>query len=374
MGLSNGERLTGLLFTVKRITELGRELPVEDYEFKTNHLKQLISELWYNVFKNNTNNSLWIFGNSADAVIKENNTDAWSTIIKGGIGDDVFNRNNVEIISRKNYHFDATELLSLTSLINNVKPTLARIVKIFLEVETIIYYLKRYSQDEFHNTYIDLDKLICSIYGECFSIMTESPNDEIITKASILNKICEILYEGTYPYHQETWTFLVRMLVKYNIHHNLGSVMNDDEITIKTLATTHSRLILIRDNNGHNSKVVVDQVNKLIETLRLIGHHFHYVHIHNELLGNLPDEFLPYIDEIRSTLKRCRSLYKKNSRKNRNSDPSHIELNLAQYGIYDKEDLIEKRINLLIKEKPEQKKEDVKNGTRRSKKDSRNRR
>lgn len=226
MGLSDEERRSKLYYAVRGIRHAVRnwEEQVRDqYELdQCKELRDLTDQLWHSVFGKQTNGLHWFMGSSASNPVK---TDDPSTPWEMGIClhlEEAVRKPNIMDRLDKNRPFNAVDFCDIPYLLTQAgERSLAGVFEVYAWIEQLIYGLRRY-QDDFLTSYRAVDEIASKMLGECFDIFTRR---SAYGQAYVIHQIIEILYGNPYPYQEENWDFVTRILSKHNIHHDMSKWM-----------------------------------------------------------------------------------------------------------------------------------------------------
>jgi len=310
MGLDDKDRISGIFYSIKSITNLGKELrdlkktdniSYQDFEI----LCSLIDELWPATIGNGRNRNHWLGGSSATQAISYNSSTVWGIAIKEMIENEIRAMNDQTNIDWDNLSFDPFDnILNISGLLP--KPY-SQIHQIFAWSEQLIYYL-RYYVDGLLSNLKGLSDLVAKIHGECFSIFSSEESEEIYTKAYLVHRIAEAIYDD-----RQGWFY--DWLIEENFHHKLSRpVIGDrDPTPIKDLIRTHHRIIKARIayNRDEKKKPYYDLI-RVISALELAGRKFFYDRDHKKLISLLLDNNWPnvFIDMVVQSLNKCKDARK----------------------------------------------------------------
>lgn len=196
MGLSNEERYAKMVWGVRGIVSLQKDLLEDRYE--TGKLPELADKLWYALLGKVSNGAYWLMGGAlADDHIKPSligvafanhqprKRHDWGF-------DDIDEDKKTDAMRYFEWHRYAKDnQLSMAALLNKGYNGKARaaVAKIFLWTEAIAYGLCRY-HDDFMNSFEEFNCLLRKIQGECFDIMQR---DSSYCHAWMVEKLCDKL-------------------------------------------------------------------------------------------------------------------------------------------------------------------------------------
>ncbi len=234
MGLSDAERRAGIYKSVKDITQIRREWG-NDYRMTGLSRREsvvfwtLIDKMWSGVFGQARNPLHWILGPSTVGQIRTDDPKMpWDMAITEQLG-------RVASQLESNYErgreeFDPCEYLSVANLLRTASPrqysgdiVYSYIYRVYLELETLVYYLRRYN-DEFVQHYQDLSDLVDRLYGVCYESFSTEP---MYAAAYVVNQIvCRIYDSPSQHYVAREPDVVQHIAVKHNLHHDLTHMVN----------------------------------------------------------------------------------------------------------------------------------------------------
>lgn len=152
-------------------------------------------------------------------------------------------------------------------------PVNAVVYEIYSELETTVYYLRRYN-DELLSRHSRLDRTVSKLFGLCFCHMQGT---ESFSKAYILAEVCKILYGREYFFKSQADQFdaVTKWALDTNFQHYISHVMNDWDI--QKLADLHVKLLGRKPEN--------QLLERLLGFIQLAGRKLHYEHEHKEVLA-----------------------------------------------------------------------------------------
>ena len=198
MGLSNGERYSKILWSVKNIEDQLKE--VEDRK----NISAFSGKLWSALLNKESNSGFWIMGGGFDSERFNEGTflcEALSVHIER------MNNKNDEFRKRLEEKDPLVESIRIQNIIGDKN---APLVLIYQWIENFYYAVNRYD-DEFSESLPELKSRIANLKGELFSVFSD---DEVFAKAYLLNQILDkcvdkydidcplaIMLEEHYLYH-----------------------------------------------------------------------------------------------------------------------------------------------------------------------------
>lgn len=160
MGLSDSERFEKIVYSISGIKQNSRKLSP-----KYSELKSLCDNLWFNLLKGESNDSLWLTGGQFDQYFFD----------KTSLLAIAFGENAIEAIQDEqeedSENVRLSNFISLSYIINDCE--LGSIINIHQWVDNLTYALCRH-QDEFLKTFSDLNKNVRDIQGELFEIISKN--------------------------------------------------------------------------------------------------------------------------------------------------------------------------------------------------------
>jgi len=237
MGLCDKERSKYLFFSVKRLNNILREWKSyqksEEYRSPIfEELMALVEQSFHALLGNQSNGLHWFMGSSTSNIIRDNmEADPWSLPIGNFLSksqrDSFFWDENTNLPWKVEDSYSIDVLLKISNHVDE-----SYTFKIFKEIETSIYALRRYD-DGYLSKQEKLNKLISDISGICFSIFSD---DECFAKAYLINRILHLIYTDSYPHKKDCLTEMKSM--EYGYSH--ASNMKD---SLKDLSDTHIQLV-----------------------------------------------------------------------------------------------------------------------------------
>jgi hypothetical protein len=162
MGLSNEERYSKILWTVKNIEDKLAELK-KDYS--NDKLKSFSGKLWPALLNNDSNGGFWLFGGGFSKTEFEGGFLCEALSVHKPAEKDPF------FSSEKNY---IESNLHLPSIIGDYNSTESTLVEIYQWIENFYYAANRY-KDEFSEAMPELKNLIANLKGELFNTISRDP-------------------------------------------------------------------------------------------------------------------------------------------------------------------------------------------------------
>lgn len=195
MGLSNEERYEKMVWGVRGIVSLQKDLLENRYE--TGKLPELIDKLWYTLLGKVSNGAYWLMGGAlADDHIKPSLIGVAFAKHRPERTNDCFDDIDEDKKTDAMRYFEwcryaQDNQLSMAALLSKDYNGKARaaVAKTFLWTEAIAYGLCRY-HDDFMDSFEDFNCLLRKIQGECFDIMQR---DNSYCHAWMVEKLCDKL-------------------------------------------------------------------------------------------------------------------------------------------------------------------------------------
>jgi len=285
MGLSDEERLGGMTFSVYRLNKLYKELAEERKKagyFSRNLIRILsnLKNIWHDLIGSKSNGVHWIIGSDSTNVIRASDNGLWALALKRHAPKLAYEAE--EFSTQEERPMDSHNFLdaglSIPRLLERCYEgrALSLVYRIFSELETTTYYLRRY-KDKLSKSYLNLDKKISTLQGECFSIMVDNPE---FTKAYILHRICVLLFDDEY-YHY-----------KNDEDRDIGTILADKEgpylgipmdRSVKELSEIHLNLV-----KSAKKKDLNHLMNRLLTIIDFASENIgQYKHIRDDIMGLL---------------------------------------------------------------------------------------
>jgi hypothetical protein len=159
MGLSDEERYAHIVHSICHINDKSENLS----HYTTKPLKNLVSQLWYEFLRRDSNGAFWLMGGDLHNDYLESETLA-GVAFKCHVPQKPEPQREYDDYERyktlKGF-FDMDRLLSQED---------AAVLLIYMHTQNICYALCRYP-DKFLDKYEDLNRLVRAIQGECFKLM-----------------------------------------------------------------------------------------------------------------------------------------------------------------------------------------------------------
>lgn len=202
MGLSNQERYSKILWTVKNIEDLLNNLRPE---YGNEKLKSFCGKLWPALLNKESNSCFWVIGGGFDA----------ASFGDGGFLFEALDVHRQELKKEEDIfkcgenHIENN--LILRSMIGDWQGTEATVVEIYQWIENFYYAVNRY-QDDFSDSAINIKNIVANLKGEIFSII--SRNNKYFRGyllCQIFNKVIDV-YDDSCP--------LTRMINTEHLFHD----------------------------------------------------------------------------------------------------------------------------------------------------------
>lgn len=241
MGLSDGERLTGIMYSIKRIRKHVNDIKeCRDYTYHKSDLKDIFAlsdKLWHSFLGKDSNSLHWLFGSPGSNSLQADNHSLWANIVRSHLPKLEYDENKFRDEEPEIKYFNPFDgFLNISGLIKDTY--ISKVYEIYLELETLSYYVRRY-KDSLLEELDNLNILISDLYGACFEFME---NKEEYAKAYVLNQILKIVYNRTlfFDNNDEKGLDSVDIILnRLNFQHDLPRAMNKD---VKYLAEIHIKL------------------------------------------------------------------------------------------------------------------------------------
>jgi len=274
MGLSNEERIQGILHSIRRIQPLARTLNIKEALYSI--LKEQCENLWAEAFRNVSNSSHWILGSSTEDTVRSDTETPWGLAVKAGIQDC---REQTEI-EKKLDRPGFMDRFTIYDFIRARDENLSIAYSIYQEIENIIYSLRRYS-DAFLEHYESLSVLASKMMGTCFEIFYEER--DTCTKAYLLHNILDNLLSFPYCMDDESHSLAMDMTTRFFNELKLSFLICEpmspnSVVTTKELALMYKGLIS-REETTEAKKFE----KNLFLLIRLCNRKLHYCHTQEEI-------------------------------------------------------------------------------------------
>lgn len=183
MGLSNKERYSKILWSVKNIENLLADLP---NEYGLEKLKKFSGKLWPAFLNEQKNSLFWIMGGSFD-----------SDFLDGGLLCEALcvHKDNLKEKTEFDQPNFLVERISLSGVLRD-HPSEIKVVEIFKWIENFDYAVNRYN-DDFSEGMKELKSIVSNIKGVLFEIM--STND-VYFRGYLFHKILDKIVQ---PYDKD---------------------------------------------------------------------------------------------------------------------------------------------------------------------------
>jgi len=319
MGLSDGERKSGIYYSVKALNEIlteWNERCSKGYaRNKFKNIKNLIDQTWHAMFGTTTNGIHWFTGSSSsNQICGEPNTPWQMAIVQHlePIAAKLADKANWKSSSPpEEKPFDAMEFLNIPNLIINQDGENYPehfVFKTYQWVEQLSYYLRRY-RDEFKESFQELDEIVSKIYGECY-VAFQSNKD--FAKAYVIHQIMEIIYSPKYPWSDDEFDVVTKIMNDNSLHHDFGKLMAY-KIPIENLVEIHIDLTVdkvsamkLADEAGEKHKWCDNfqlLKSRCFAMLKLIEQPYQYEHIQKKIIADIEKSPLkPHLEEIKKLI------------------------------------------------------------------------
>lgn len=311
MGLSDGERREKMIFSIHRLTTLGRDLAscIERRDvWPADHLKVLvrqIEELWHAYLGQNRNGSYWLSGGELGNPVKEHGT-PWASAILAHCEEHRKDDSTYKL--PKTTEFDPFNgYLDIPGLVRKEHNQL--VYKIYDETEGLAYGLRRYD-DKLLASYATLDRVLSDIQGSCFGVFA---GDTAFAQAYVGNRICETLYAD-----EKAKTVFTALY----FHHNLARVTGAD-VTLTEVLTW---------DRWQRTHLITTQ-NILVLALRIAGPTFHYPHQHEKMI-ELTRGMNVKESALRAEFKKCFAAHAEAESKEKDEDYATKWAREADYAVH----------------------------------------
>jgi hypothetical protein len=249
MGLSDEERLEGMYYAIRSLTGVSRRWK-NDRRLRDRYdsdkfveVRDLIDELWHAFLSGNCNGLHWIMGSDSANPIESNPTSPWTMAITGRLSDakEKMDREGNEIEERlyERGPFDAVKHTNISMLLtheNYQGVSASYVFEAYQWTEQLIYYLRRYP-DNFTKGFEEVSRIISNIQGECFQAFSATDD---FAKAYVIHEIMDILYGNRYPYMEEEFDVVTKILARKHLHHGFTKLM---KCSLKELIPHHIELV-----------------------------------------------------------------------------------------------------------------------------------
>lgn len=249
MGLSDEERLSGVYFAIRALNEQVHNWESDRYcqdnwgmeGHVCDEIKKLIKGMWHQLLGSQSNGAHWIMGSSSSNTIGRTSGTPWEVAVTEHL-EKMVNREDKSVVDiDKDQPFDARKMCSIGYLLTHYHyhgRDMQYVFDIYQWLEQMIYYLRRYD-DQFAKNLSGLSETISRISGLCFDVF--SRYDEF-AKAYLVHEIIEMLYGPLYPYREEKWDVVTKIMSKHNLHHDLTDLMSS-EWKLVDIAKVHVTLV-----------------------------------------------------------------------------------------------------------------------------------
>ena len=240
MGLSNEERKSGIYWGLYRLNRLVREWKEckDKYPPKgTEEILDLLDKLWHSFLCDQSNGIHWFMGSSSSNTIHcDGGNTPWEVAMIEHCSKVYKPKDYLHPDREKPY--DAMEMLTIPYLLHDTYEGWSKsyVFQVYQEMENLVYYLRRY-KDDFMEGYPELNASISKIMGLCFEIFA---SEEDYAKAYVIHEMMKIMYGPRYPYSEDEWDIVTKIMSKHNIHHDAARLM---KWQLKDLAVHHVALV-----------------------------------------------------------------------------------------------------------------------------------
>lgn len=293
MGLSTGERVGGMYFSINRLSALRHRLvdakrkegayPYGEDAYLQD-IENELTNLWHNLLANQSNACHWLMGSDSDNLIRYDANSPWAVAVRSHmprvvsdwkVGDPIEWQpdNFIDALRSKDTEFfDPFDngFLTIPDLLQYVVYLGSFYEIVFLiykELETLVYYLRRYN-DELLSDFAALDKSISAIQGACFSIFCKS---EDYAKAYALHNACKILFGNINPFAKDANDIVTQWAINQHLYHDIPPVMK--EKSLEDICAIHLEAVQNKDN----------LLERMLGIMRLAGPRYYYKHEYDAL-------------------------------------------------------------------------------------------
>lgn len=321
MGLSNEERQEQITVRADEIFYLACEIQEKIDEDKRGYynkdiVRKLCQEaktIWHALLRSSSNGMFWLLGGAVGAEVKSNDRNPLSFAIQHFLESEKPKSQPEQMLKEwdcENIHKNHLTHLSVTE---NASPVFGKLLRLYANLEGIIYALRRYD-DDFRRSYVELDQLVSSLFGQCYHIFKTS---DVVVHCYLISDIAELLL------HNETFDEICK---KMNLQHHMRYLNERD---VNELVTLHQEVheSLIANSTGLK-RPPLDVCIKVF--LKLANRRFHYDHEFNQLkkeLQNINEKVDWSIAE--ELFKTCKKAHEEDNKTNseryqQNSDLDHM--------------------------------------------------
>jgi hypothetical protein len=293
MGLSNQERRVGIYYAIKRLYGVKKSWE-SDYHIRDEYdkekykeIRDLIDQLWHALFGQQSNSLHWIMGSSSSQAIQNNDpTTPWEMAVVGHLSDVFARIDDDDIFAKpieKDDSFNALKSLEIENLLTHSRLSgnvCSHIFKIYQWVEQLVYYLRRYPDDEFAKNYESVSVLASNLMGECFTAFS---SERIFAQAYVVRQILEHVYQDLYYNYTdvEDRDVVLRVLTKDGaFHHGFNKLMDWE---IDPLSQIHIKLV-----EGKNTLSELDYLRLRLDIALDLCFNLHeYKHLHAKVIAEI---------------------------------------------------------------------------------------
>jgi len=294
MSLSDIERLRGMYYNIRNLTELAKTWK-KDYRLRTSYndayteVRDLIDELWHAFLGSDTQ-----IISDTQATIKGDSRDPWGIAIVCQLENTVKEKN--EKLFEK--PFDAIEYINIPMLVNHERwlgVAASYVLEVYQYIEQLMYFLHRYN-DDFCKQYENVSILLSKIRGECFTVFSRN---SAFPKAYLIHQMLKILYGPGYPYDDPD--VVTEILMSH--YHDFTSLM---KLNLKDLTKHHIELAAAfekarkRTQNKVNEDAELTRL-RLFKTIEFAKQWHGYSHICDDIVRKLEGtalaQFIPAIQK-----------------------------------------------------------------------------
>jgi len=260
MGLSNGERREKVIWAVRALHSLSKQIKTKGEGFYPDvsegdksifDIKRHCKELWATLFSKKGNSGFWLFG--SDEEVRSEGETLWSIALYSkitGCSKPKEAMSEMEIsMNKHDSDFDAFKhSLDIESLLSG---NLKTIYEIYKWCQQLQYAINRYEDDFSREHKVVLNKAH-TILGECFNVFQDSDK---FADAYLLHKACKILYTDKYGWKDKKGKSkadeLTQFLDKHAIHHSLKNAFSK-EYAYRTYYLKQAYKSLVEDGSMQN--------------------------------------------------------------------------------------------------------------------------
>lgn len=160
MGLSNKERYSKIVWSIKNIEELLGHIK----GYRTNNITQYKGKLWPAFLNGEANAGYWIFGGGFDCEFFKEESLLCEALSVHKPEENLFPRDSENYIQ---------ENLNLSRILGGRSSRFGAVVEIYRWIENFYYAVNRYD-DEFSNSILELKSVISNLRGDIFVEISEN--------------------------------------------------------------------------------------------------------------------------------------------------------------------------------------------------------